>query len=153
MSIALDVLINVILEDVVWSTARSGLDFAKPMVLLTVNGAFACWPTHEEEQNFADVDTTDTPSDVTPEEVAVLPSLLDRPEGGRPLTASAVISDVSESDSDTLSSAETDMDPEEQLLLLSTEHWPGAGGHHSPQLCPVCHIGLHSKGDLQFHLK
>ncbi len=67
-------------------------------------------------------------------------------------SASAVISDVSKSDSDTLSSAETDTDLEEQLLLLSTECWLGAGGHHSPQCCLVCQVGLHSKGDLQFHL-
>ena len=45
VSIALNVNINVVLDDVVWSSSHKGIDFSCLMVLLSMLGAYACFAT------------------------------------------------------------------------------------------------------------
>ncbi len=82
-SIALDVPINVVMRDFVWSTVHDGVDFQYPTVVLTASGAIPCHPLDLEVVCQADVDTSSsTVVDTTVEEVKILSGLLERPTGG-----------------------------------------------------------------------
>ncbi len=59
-SIAMNVPINLVFEDFVWSTSREGVDFAFPMIIWTAAGAVACRAVDPDSGTNADVDTSKT---------------------------------------------------------------------------------------------
>ena len=157
-SIALDTPITVVMADMVWTTARSGIDFSLPTIVLTTNGGIPCCFLDPDVGNFADVDTSTSNTTVLslsfeqlPEHERVLLSLLKRPQGGRPLVKVAKYP----GDNTTATSSETD--PDEHLLerdvMPEGGQKPKPMGKASPQLCPSCGVGVASKATLVHHLR
>ena len=89
MSLALDVQINVVLEDIVWTTSTASINFGKPAILIMTAGAYACLLHDSLDGQLANVDTTVTTDSIDLEEDRVLLRL----HTGRPLVA---IKDVSQ---------------------------------------------------------
>ncbi len=133
--LALDIGINVMMENSVWSTLKSGIDFSYPTMVLVKDGAIPCHLV-DLDQCHADVDMSLGMSTDTPEEITVPANLLCRPAGGRLL---ALVSENVESQSsmstdiDTLFVADNNMSGESKAQPL---------GKASPQLCGVCKVGL-----------
>ncbi len=42
VSLALNVMINIVLDNIIWSTSKKGIDFHCPTVLLSTVGAYTC---------------------------------------------------------------------------------------------------------------
>ena len=120
VSLALDIGINVMMENTVWSTLKSGIDFSYPTVVLVKDGSIPCWLVESDQCN-ADVDTSLGTSTDTPDEITVPADLLCRPAGGRPL---ALVSENVESQSftstdiDTLFVTDNDTSGESKVKLM-----------------------------------
>ncbi len=71
VSLALDVQINVVLEDIIWTSSTASVDFGKPTILISIAGAYACLLHDSLDGQLADVDTTVTNDSVDPEEDVV----------------------------------------------------------------------------------
>ena len=145
VALSLDLNINVVQELSVWAVHRTGIDFCDPTIVWTSAGAIMCY--------FSSCDGVDEDLDIselqpsTSSDDFILPSLLDRPTGGQPLSAPA---EYPEEDS-----SSTEMDPDELLEysnVLERDH-ARSGGRALPQLCCVCRVGLKFKTALASHLK
>lgn len=99
--IALNITINVVLDDVIWATNCKGIDFCCPTVLLSTSGAYACLLQDLLEGNLADLDMMQT--DSTDHDAVQDSTPLDtgRPQGGHPLTVKKDITSESGSTTDT----------------------------------------------------
>ncbi len=110
-SITLDLNINIVQVDVIWSTLREGLNFSDPTIIVAVAGALPCKYKDPESGTQADVDMSKT-SDSIDEPVLIPDGILNRLKGGCPLVT---IPDTMDS-----SSAETsetmDMNPDDELM-------------------------------------
>ncbi len=148
-SLAINMHINVVLEDSIWSTGREGINFSYPTIVYTMAGALPCRVFDPEEGNYADLDTTATTAttDSVLDESLIPPSLLQQ-KGGHLLTVFQQVSSSADSTS-------SDMDPDGELTMESVGECdrPHATGKASPQTCMVCHAGVQSKKALVFHLK
>ena len=60
--LVLDVTINIVLDNVVWSLSKKGIDFGCPTILLSTLGAYACVLQDSLDRNLADLDTTQNDS-------------------------------------------------------------------------------------------
>ncbi len=159
VSVAMDININVIQDDVVWASSRGGIHFTDPMIVWIMVGALPCKYCDPEDGNLADADTSRTtdsadrggvaPQCLSEPEAAVPSTLLHQPNGGRPLVSVPEHCEASSSDT-------TDTNPDDQLsvdLSMKRRCKNPDSGHMSPQTCMVCHVKLKSKGALAFHLK
>ncbi len=155
--IALDTPIMIVMADTVWITARSGIDFSLPTVVLTVNGGIPCHYVDPEVGNAADVDTSTNNATASsssfeqiPEHICVPVSLLERPQGGRPLVKFAEYP----GGKDNSTSLDTDPDEHLSVHISDPKDKPKSkpSGKASPQLCLVCSIRTTSKVTLVHHL-
>ena len=145
VALSLDLNINVVQESLVWAVHRTGIDFHNPTIVWTLAGAITCY--------FSSCDGVDVDMDMSELQLSIssndfiLPLLLDRPTGGRLLSAPAKYPE------EDLSS--TKMDPDKLLECSNVPERDHArlGGRASPQLCCVCKVGLKSKTTLVSHLK
>ncbi len=148
VSLALNLPVNVILDDIVWTTSKSALDFRNPTILVTNAGAFVCLALDSMDGHLSDHDTTTTDSvdcDKSKEEVAIPPSLVSRPRGGRLLAAEK------ENVSDSGSTTDTNLDTE---FVKSSVAWvKGRTWKVSPQSCNIYQVVVKMKTALEFHLK
>ncbi len=112
VSLAIDTHINIVMDDIVWSTSTEGPNFKYPTVVFTNAGALPCKVYDSEDGNLGDMDTTCTSDSLEMEAEHVPVSLTSQKSGGRPLIALQGISDNCDT-------AESDMDPDE---LLSVDH-------------------------------
>ena len=71
ISLALDVQINIVLEDIIWTSLTASVDFGKPTILISTAGAYACLLCDSLDGQLVDVDTTVTNDSVDPEENVV----------------------------------------------------------------------------------
>ena len=115
------------------------------MVLLSTLGAYACLQLDSLDGKLANLDLTRTDSIDCEQGQDVIPLEVKRPQGGHPLI---VEKDVT---SDSGSTMDTNPDNEFVTDLLPWKKY--SSSKCSPQLCPVCHVGVRTKGDLCFHLK
>ncbi len=150
-SLALDLPINVVIEDCVWGTLHSGPDFEYPTIVLTSVGGVPCKVIDPIEGSFGDVDTsvTTSTSDASQEKVVIPLTLLEQPTGGRPLVKEPERC----SEHDSLSQMNTDLD--DLLVEDNTGNvaLPAPSGKASPQKCQICHMGVLSCSKLVDHLK
>ncbi len=149
VSLAMDINISIVQDDIVWASSCEGLCFEDPIIVSTVAGALLCQYCDPEEGNLGDVDTSKTLDSVGEPEVTVPESLKNRPKGGRPLVSL-------HKHKDTSSSEPTDTNPDDQLGVdekLKQHPKNPDSGHLSPQTCLICQVKLKSKGALAFHLK
>ncbi len=148
-SLALNMNINIVIDDLVWATSHTGIDFKCATVLLATTSAFACLTVDSLAGNLADVDTLRTCSsdqDHVSENVQQVDAdALDQTKGGHPLTV--------EKDTTSDSGSTTDTNPDNEFVTLSVPCKKHVMMKKSCQLCPVCSIGLSTKGALCFHLK
>ncbi len=148
MSLVLNLPLNVILDDIVWTTSKSALDFRNPTILVTNTGAFACLAPDSMDGHLGDCDTTTTDSvdcDKSKEEVAIPLSLVSRPRGGRLLAAEK--ENVSDSGS------MTDTNPDTKFVKSSVIWVKGRTWKVSPQSYSICQVAVKMKKVLAFHLK
>ena len=148
VSLVLNLLVNVILDDIVWITSKSALDFRNPTILVANAGAFVCLALDSMDGHLSDHDTTTTDSvdcDKSKEEVAIPPSLVSRPKGGRPLAA--------EKENVSGSGSMTDTNPDTEFVKSSVVQVKGRTWKVSPQSCSICQVTVKMKKALVFHLK
>ncbi len=107
VSLALNVMINVVLDDIVWSTNRKGIDFHCPTVLLSTVGAYACILQDSLDGNLADLDTS--PNDSVKCSTETVSVETKWPGGGWPLTA--------EKDVTSESGSTTDTNPDNEFMI------------------------------------
>ncbi len=145
------------MADTVWTTARSGIDFSLPTVVLTANGGIPCCYVDPEAGNAADVDTSMSNATASSssfeqilENIHVPVSLLERPQGGRPLAKFTEYL----GGQDNSTSSDTDPDEHLSVCISGPEDKPKSkpSGKASPQLCPVCGVRTASKVTLVHHL-
>ena len=79
--IAINTRINIAFEDLVWSSAREGLDFQFPTIVWTTAGAVACHSLDLDAGILGDVDTSKTLESVSEDE-PVLSMLREQKYGG-----------------------------------------------------------------------
>ncbi len=98
-SIAIDVPINMIMHDTVWSTAKDGPDFHHPTVVLCQGGAILCRLIDSDQGHQADVDTMSSSNIIESmtEEDRVPVALKIHPVFGHPLSVITQEEDSSES--------------------------------------------------------
>ena len=124
VSLAIDTHINIVMDDIVWSTGTEGPNFKYPTVVFTNAGALPCKVCDSEDGNLGDVDTTCTSDSLETEVEHVPVSLTSQKSGGRPLI---VLQEIS----DNCDTTESNTDPEELLTVDHTEttetekHWEG----------------------------
>ncbi len=112
----MDMRINLVFEDTVWSTSVDGLDFKYPTIILTQAGAVACLPMDSDSGEQADVDTSKTSE--SQDSDPVLAVLVKRCWGGHPLRPLNVM-DSQESTTSTSTASETETDVD--TLMTSTQ--------------------------------
>ncbi len=144
-AMALDININVIEADSVWSAKLDGVDFWDPTVVWTVSGAVVSWFSSQDGIE-ADLGTSELPAVIssTDEKPA---SLLVRLLGGRPLSQEAEYPEASSS------STETNPDDEFNMVAQEVPMRQSPSRKASPQNCKVCTVGLKSKSALAGHMK
>ncbi len=148
VSLSINVLINIVLDDVVWTLAKQDLNFQNPTILISIAGAQACVVHDSLAGNLGDMDTTVTIDSVECDKSKddLIPKrLLQRPEGGHPLIS------TKENVSDSGSTTDTNLDIEYTKTIVL--HVKGRTWKVTPQLCRVCRVGVKSKAALVFHLK
>ncbi len=135
VSLVLNVMINVVLDDIVWSTSKKGIDFHCPTVLLSTVGAYACILQNSLDGNLADLDTSQNNS----VECGIATAFVEmRSEGGHPLTA--------EKDVTSESGSTIDTNPDNEFTIDALPWKKHHSSQRSPQLCPMCSVGVKSKG-------
>ncbi len=146
--LAINVPINIVLEDVVWTLAKQDVNFQNLTILISTAGAQACVIQDSLAGNLVDVDTTVTMNSLNcdkSKDDLILAGLLQRPVGGHPLISTR------ENVSDSGSTMDTNPDTEFTKTLVP--HVKGRTWKVTPQLCCVCRVGVKSKAALAFHLK
>ena len=133
VSVAMNTLLNIMLEDTIWSSSASGLDFQYYTLVFTSFGmAVLCLP--EEQSNNKDpIEQQASEPQITSHESS------QRLQGGHPVVA------LEESDGDTNSSKEprrvSDTDTDVDFQFSSKVHDPkllGCSGVAKTRVCPVC---------------
>ncbi len=111
-SIALDLNINIVQEDVVWSTSREGLDFSDPTIIVAMAGALPHKYKDPGSGTQADIDTSKT-SDSVEKPVQIPDGLQNRLKGGHPLVmAPDTMDSTSAETSETM-----DTNPDDELMV------------------------------------
>ncbi len=64
----MNTMINIVFEDLVWSSAREGLDFCFPTIIWTTAGVVACCSLDPDAGILGDVDTSKTLESVSEDE-------------------------------------------------------------------------------------
>ena len=126
-AMALDININVIQADSVWSAKLEGVDFWDPTVVWTASGAVVCQFSSQDGIE-ADLDTSESPA-VTSSIDETPASLLESPLGGRPLSQKAEYPEVSSL------STETNPDDEFDVDACEVHMRQRPSGKASPQNC------------------
>ncbi len=108
-------------------------------------GAYACMLQDSLDGNLADLDTTQNDSTDPVSSDVSIPLETKQPQGGHPLLTEKDVTSDSGSTTDTNLDNEFTTDPVPQKKYCSSKRLP--------QLCPVCKVGVKSKGALAFHLK
>ncbi len=148
VSLTIDTHINIVMEDIVWSTGTKGPNFKYPTVVLTNAGTLLCKVCDSEDRNLGDVDTTRSLVSLEIQDEHIPVSLTSQKSGGRPLVALQEICDNCDT-------TETDTDPHDLLSVDHTERLQRqkSTGKASPQHCMLCCVGLPSRKALAFYLK
>ena len=148
VSVALDMVINIVLDDVVWTTSLCGVDFHNPTVLVSTVVVYACVLHDSLEGNVADIDTSGSQENTGVKCMESTGSeggmtlLQNHPHGGRPLMTECAV------DSD--SGSTTDTNPDMEFI---TQTIPCKKCNDSESALQLCVIRVHSMGALAFHLK
>ncbi len=138
-SLAINMHINLVLEDSIWATGKEGVNFKFLTVVCATSGFLPCKVYQADSGELADVDTTKTSDSVDLDSGSVLASLKDHVQGGQPLMDIQPVSEGTDS-----SSMETDPDQKLVQVVHPVKPKVKCSGRSSPQLCMLCRVGLKS---------